>query len=125
MRTSTFLLAGPVAVSAQVLSTITGRVQTATISSGSDVLYTTTWTYSNPATNYLTLTNSEGVCTVSSGAADVMEAPVNMAGFFPSFVASFGIIRVFANAPLQVVTGVPSGSAGTLPAGQQPDAVTR
>ena len=61
MRSSTLLLAGPLAVSAQVLTTITGRVQTATISSGSEVLYTTTWTYSNPATNYLTLTDSEGV----------------------------------------------------------------
>lgn len=71
MRTSTFLLAGPVAVSAQVLSTITGRVQTATISSGSEVLYTTTWTYSNPATNYLTLTDSDGVCTVHERVSDL------------------------------------------------------
>lgn len=61
MRSSTLLLAGPLAASAQVLTTITGRVQTATISSGSDVLYTTTWTYSNPATNYLSQTDSEGV----------------------------------------------------------------
>lgn len=59
------LLAGPVAVSAQALSTITGRVQTATISDGSEVAYTTTWTYSNPATNYLSLTDSEGVSDVN------------------------------------------------------------
>lgn len=60
MRSSALLIAGPLAASAQILSTITGRVQTATISN-SLTEYTTTWTYSNPATNYLTLTNSEGV----------------------------------------------------------------
>ena len=64
MRSSAVLLAAPLAVSAQ-LSTITGRVQTATIygtgSASTSALYTTTWTYSNPATAYLTQTNSDGV----------------------------------------------------------------
>jgi len=48
----------------RALSTITGRVQTATIvDSASSALYTTTWTYSNPATNYLSETDSDGVVT--------------------------------------------------------------
>lgn len=62
MRSSTVLLAGASAVSAQLYSSITGGTQTFTITdSNSEPLYTTTVVYSNPATAYQSLTNSEGV----------------------------------------------------------------
>lgn len=62
---SSVLIAAPfvAAAAAQDLTSITGGTQTATISASGSALYTTTWTYSNPATNYLSETNSAGIVT--------------------------------------------------------------